>query len=120
MTHNFCNHIFLLKKAHTDSTYDETFYITINTIDRIITMKDKIINCFRHVCYAPFTIECLKSPYIRHELGEKQEDTCLDELVNDYEEAKLDLKKEGFNVEGIFDVEIPTATNLRRKETEDE
>ena len=83
-------------------------------------MKDKIINCFRHVCYAPFTIECLKSPYIRHELGEKQEDTCLDELVNDYEEAKLDLKKEGFNVEGIFDVEIPTATNLRRKETEDE
>jgi len=86
--------------------------------------KDKIINCFRRVGYAPFTRECLSSPYIRHELGETHEDTGkdtggLDQLVNDYEEAKLDLKKEGFNVEGIFDAEIPTATNLRRKETED-
>ena len=60
--------------------------------------------------------ECLKSPYIRHELGEKQEDTCLDELVNYYEEEKLDLKKEVFNVEGIFYVDIPTATNIRSKE----
>ena len=50
----------------------------------------------------------------------KQEETCLDELVNEYEEEKIDLKKEGFNVEGIFDAEIPTATNLRRKETKDE
>ena len=67
---------------------------------------------------APFTIECLKSPYIRHELGEKQEDTCLDELVNNYEEEKLDLKKEWFNVEGIFDAGIPTPTNIIRKEIE--
>ena len=80
--------------------------------------KDKIINCFQRVGYAPFIRECLKSPYIRDEIGENQEDTCLDELVNEYEEAKLDLKKEGFNVEGIFDAEIPTATNLRGKETE--
>ena len=28
--------------------------------------KNKIINCFRCVGYAPFTRECLKSPYIRH------------------------------------------------------
>ena len=83
-----------------------------------IFMRDKIINCFRRVGYAPFTRECLKSPYIRHEICENQEDACLDELVNEYEEAKLDLKKEGFNVEGIFDADIPTATNLKRKETE--
>ena len=83
--------------------------------------KDKIINCFWSVGYAPFTRECLSSPYIRHELGETHEDNGgLDQLVNEYEEAKLDLKKEGFNVEGIFDAEIPTATNLRSKETEDE
>ena len=79
--------------------------------------KDKIINFFRRVGCAPFTRECLKSPYIIHELGEKQEDTFLYELVNEYEEEKLDLNKEGFNVEGIFDAEIPAATNLRRKET---
>ena len=81
--------------------------------------KDKIINCFRRVGYAPFTRECLKRPYIRHELGEKKEDTHLDELVNEYEEAKLDSREEGFNLEGIFDADITTATNLRRKETED-
>ena len=80
--------------------------------------KDKIINCFRVFGYVTFTREFLKIPYIRHKLGEKQEDTCLDELVNEYEEAKLYLKKEIFNVEGIFDAQIPTATNLRRKEKE--
>ena len=81
--------------------------------------KDKIINCFQCVGYAPSTREILKIPYIRHKQGEKQEYTCLYELVNEYEEAKLDLKKEGFNIEGIFDADIPTATNLRRKEAED-
>ena len=82
--------------------------------------KYKIINCFLRVGYGTFTRECLKSPYIRHELGENEEDTCLDELVNEYEESKLYLKKEGFNVEGIFDTDIPTANNLRSKEKEDE
>ena len=33
--------------------------------------KDKIINCFRRVGYAPFTRECSNSTYIIHELGEK-------------------------------------------------
>ena len=32
----------------------------------------------------------------------------------------MTLLDQGFNVEGIFDAEIPTATTLRRKETEDE
>ena len=92
--------------------------ITISTFFSTFT-KDKIINFFPRVGYDPFTRECLKIPYIRHVLDKKQEDTCHDELVNDCEEAKLDSKKEGFNVEGIFDAEIPTATNLRRKETKD-
>ena len=30
------------------------------------------------------------------------------------------MKIEGFNIEGIFDAEIPAANNIRRKETEDE
>ena len=47
-----------------------------------IFTKDKIFNCFWRVGYAPFTRECLKSTYIWHKLGKKQEDTCLDELVN--------------------------------------
>ena len=34
--------------------------------------KYKIINCFLRVGYGTFTRECLKSPYIRHELGERQ------------------------------------------------
>ena len=44
----------------------------------------------------------------------------MEDLVQEYEDAKNDLLEEGFNVEGIFDAEIPTATTLRRKETEDE
>ena len=30
------------------------------------------------------------------------------------------MKKDGFNVEGVFYAEIPTATNIRSKEIEDE
>ena len=44
----------------------------------LLLRKDKIINFFRRVGYPPCTRECLKSPYIRHDLGEKKEDTCLD------------------------------------------
>ena len=40
--------------------------------------------------------------------------------MEEYEDAKLALKYKGFNVEGIFDAEVPTATKLRRKETEEE
>ena len=40
--------------------------------------------------------------------------------MQEYEDAKLELKQEGFNIEGIFDAEVPTATKLRRKETEEE
>ena len=40
--------------------------------------------------------------------------------MKEYEDAKIELKQEGFNVEGIFDAEVPTATKLRRKETEEE
>ena len=36
-----------------------------------IFTKPKIINCFRCVCYAPFTRPCLNSTHIRHELGEE-------------------------------------------------
>ena len=82
--------------------------------------KPKILNCFRRVGYAPFTRACLKSTYIRHELGEEREDNTLEDLVQEYEDAKMELKHEGFNVEGIFDAEVPTATKLRRKETEEE
>ena len=82
--------------------------------------KPKILNCFLRVGYAPFTRACLKSEYIRHELGEDREDNTLEDLVQEYEDAKLELKQEGFNVEGIFDAEVPTATKLRRKETEEE
>ena len=32
--------------------------------------KPKIMNCFARVGYVPFTRECLKSEYIRHELQE--------------------------------------------------
>ena len=82
--------------------------------------KEKIIKCFYRVGYVPFTRNCLKSEYVRHELGEATQDTTLEDLVNEYEGAKLDLKAQGFNVDGIFDAEIATATNLKRKDTEDD
>ena len=44
----------------------------------------------------------------------------MEDLAKEYEEAKIDLLIQGFNVEGIFDSEIPTATTLRRKEIQDE
>ena len=44
----------------------------------------------------------------------------MEDLSQEYEEAKVKLLEEGFNVEGIFDAEIATATKLRRKETEEE
>ena len=43
----------------------------------------------------------------------------MEDLAQEYEEAKMTLLDQGFNVEGIFDAEIPTATAPRRKETED-
>ena len=79
--------------------------------------KPKILNCFRRVGYAQFTRACLNRIYIRHKLGEEGEYNTLEYLVEEYEDAKLDLKHEGFNVEGIFDAEVPTATKLRRKGT---
>ena len=82
--------------------------------------KEKIIKCFYRVGYVPFTRNCLKSEYVRHELGEATQDTTLEDLVNEYEGAKLDLKAQGFNMDGIFDAEIATATNLKRKGTEDD
>ena len=82
--------------------------------------KDKIIKCFCRVGYVPFTRNCLMSEYVRHELGEDTQDETLEDLVQEYEGAKLDLREQGFNVDGIFDAEIATATNLKRKDTEDD
>ena len=82
--------------------------------------KEKITNYFARVSYVPFTRACLKSDYIRHELGEDTGDTTLQDLVEEYEQAKADLINEGFNIEGIFDAEIPTATKLRRNDTEED
>ena len=63
LTHNFCDRIFLLKKAHTDSTYDEKFALTIDTIDRTITIIKskperrlklrKSAEAKRHRCISP-------------------------------------------------------------------
>ena len=80
--------------------------------------KDKIKKCFSRVGYVPFTRNCLMSEYIRHELGKNTEDTNLEDLIQEYEDAKLNLKGEGFNVDGIFDAEIVTATKLKRRTKE--
>ena len=44
----------------------------------------------------------------------------MEDLAQEYKDTKVKLLEEGFNVGDIFDAEIPTATTLRRKETEDE
>ena len=82
---------------------------------------EKIVNCFERVGYAPFTRKCLESKYVRHELGEEHgASEELEKLVEDYERAKEDLRRDGFNVDGIFNAEIDTATTRRRQEKEDE
>lgn len=89
-----------------DCQWDEEWTKKISPFFFTFT-KDIIINCFRRVGYTTFTREYLSSPYIRHELlDEGQENTELDQLVNEYDKVKLDLKKEGFNVQGIFDAKI--------------
>ena len=65
--------------------------------------KPKILNCFRRVGYAPFTRAWLKSTYIRHELSEEGKDNTLEDSVEEYENAKLNLEHEGLDIEGIFD-----------------
>ena len=75
---------------------------------------------FRRVVYVPFTRECLKSKYIRHELNEDTDNEALATLVTEYEEAKLNLKQDGFNVEGVFDALVTTATCLHCKDTGEE
>ena len=47
--------------------------------------QDKITNCFSRVWYVPFNSNCLKIPYIFHELGEEEENTFLQQLVQLYE-----------------------------------
>ena len=54
--------------------------------------KPKILNCFCCISYVPFVRACLKSKYIRHELGEDREDSTLEDLVQEYEDIKLELK----------------------------
>ena len=68
-----------------------------------IFTKPKILNSFCRVGYTPFTRACLKSTHIRHELGEESKDNTLEDSVEEYEDAKLDLKHKGFNSKGTFD-----------------
>ena len=82
--------------------------------------KDKVLKCFKRVGYAPFTRECLKLKYIRHEINEDTDDEALATFVTEYEEANLNLKLDGFNVKMVFDAVVPTATRLRCKDTEEE
>jgi len=82
--------------------------------------KENIIKCFYRVGYFPFTRNCLTSEDVRHEVGEDTQASTLEDLLQVYEGAKLDLKEQGFNVDGIFDAEIATATNLKRKDNEDD
>ena len=63
-------------------------------------------NSFALVGYVPFTRACLKTKCVHHDLGEDIEDTTLQYLVQEYEQAKIELMSEGINVEDIFDAEI--------------
>lgn len=83
-------------------------------------IQEKIIRCFCCVRYVPFTRNCLTNEYVRHELGEDTQDTALKDLAQEYEAAKVALKEQCFNVDGIFDTDIVTHTNLKRKDTEDD
>ena len=77
-----------------------------------LSQKEHITNCFSRVDYVPFTRGWLKSKYTCHELGEDAGYTTLQDWVEEYEQAKVNLTNEGLNVEGIFDADIPIATKL--------
>ena len=76
--------------------------------------NEKTINCF---CgYVPFTRQCLNSEYIRHELNEDaKNNNTLEDLSQEYEEAKVKLLEEGLNVEDILMQRLQLRPNLEEK-----
>ena len=81
--------------------------------------KERIMKCNARVGFVPFTRACLKNKHVRHELGQREVNQELEEVNNEYHQAKKHLKDEGFRVDGIFDASITTATTIKRKERED-
>ena len=85
--------------------------------------NEKIMNCFSHVGYAPFTRKALQNPNIRHELNvsnQNDKSTQMENIVAEYNETKDKLKNLGFRGEGIFDAEIDCAPVIQRSTEEKE
>ena len=78
------------------------------------------MKCNAKVGFVPFTRACLKNKNVRHELGQKESNDDTEKVVNEYYLAKRELKDLGFRTEGIFDVQLSTATSLKRKEREED
>ena len=82
--------------------------------------EERIMKCNAKVGFVPFTRACLKNKNVRHELGQKESNDDTEKVVNEYYLAKRELKDLGFRTEGIFDVQLSTATSLKRKEREED
>ena len=68
------------------------------------------------LCWSnPIHQEIFINEYIQHKLGKDTQDTILEDIVQCYEAANVNLKEQGFKVDGVFDAEIKTAPKLRRK-----
>ena len=82
--------------------------------------SDKNRKAWENIGFVPFTKSSLKNKQVRREINETNpQDTKLENLQLEYECAKSDLARDGFNYE-VLSEEIPKATKIRRKETEKE
>mmetsp|Transcript_7811 Transcript_7811/g.9089 ORF Transcript_7811/g.9089 Transcript_7811/m.9089 type:complete len:275 (+) Transcript_7811:1191-2015(+) len=82
--------------------------------------KDRIIKANERVGYVPFTRAYLKNKHVKHGLGQREKNEEIEQVNEDYHKAKIELKDQGFRVDGIFDVTIATSTSIKRKEREDD
>ena len=82
--------------------------------------KEKIIKSWENVGFVPFTRKCLQSVQVRQEINESNpQDSKLEQLQLDYELAKSNAKACGLN-EDAFNLEIPIAKAIERKETSED
>ena len=82
--------------------------------------EQRIMKCNARVGFVPFTRACLKNKHVTHEIGQREKNEDIERMNNEYHKAKRELKDQGFRVDGIFDVQITTATSIKRKQREEE
>ena len=75
---------------------NKTDYISMNPFTRHFT-TDKILQSWLKVGFIPFTRNCVKSKKVRHELGQQQRGSALEDLQMTYEGLVNSAEEHGLN-----------------------